>query len=61
LVVFDQHQTIANNPRLEEQDEAAREARRNELVEHSSTDERQRDFLLRSSLLLSVRRSRTIA
>jgi 3-(3-hydroxy-phenyl)propionate hydroxylase len=60
IVEFVQQQTIANKKRLEEQDEAAREARRNELVEHSSTDERQRDFLLRSSLLLSVRRSRTI-
>jgi 3-(3-hydroxy-phenyl)propionate hydroxylase len=60
IVEFVQQQTLANKKRLEEQDERARSARREELLEQSSTDSRQRAFLLRSSLLLSVRQSRTI-
>jgi 3-(3-hydroxy-phenyl)propionate hydroxylase len=58
IVEFVQQQTIANKKRLEEQDEGAREASRKELIDQSSTETSQREFLLRSSLLLSVRRSR---
>ncbi|MBP7566673.1 MAG: FAD-dependent monooxygenase [Burkholderiaceae bacterium] len=60
-VQFVQEQTINNKKRLEEKDPAARAARLDELRAIEADPVRQRQFLLRSSLLASVAQARTIA
>lgn len=57
-VEFVQQQTIANKKRLEETDPEVRKLRQDELAATVADPERARRFLLRSSLLDSVRRSR---
>lgn len=60
IIKFVQEQTVANKRRLEEADDAQRRAHQSELGDLSSTEEGQRGFLLRSSLLESVRQSKLI-
>lgn len=60
ILEFVQQQTVANKRRLEESDAERRRARETELAELAATEQGQRDFLLRSSLLSSVRRSQFI-
>jgi 3-(3-hydroxy-phenyl)propionate hydroxylase len=57
---FIQEQTINNKKRLEEKDPAARQRRLDELRETEADPARQKAFLLRTSLLASVRRAATI-
>lgn len=61
IIEFVQDQTIANKRRLEEQDPSARLKRQRELRDTAADPKRHREFLLRSSLIASVRRSREIA
>jgi 3-(3-hydroxy-phenyl)propionate hydroxylase len=56
-----QHATIANKKRLEERDSAARQANLDDLRATAANPERHRQFLLRTSLLESVRRAASIA
>ena len=60
IIKFVQEQTVANKRRLEEADAEQRRARQAELAEHASSEEGQRAFLWRSSLLESVRQSKLI-
>ena len=60
-IEFIQEQTINNKKRLEEKDPAARQQRLNELRAIESDPVRQKAFLMRSSLIASVRQARTIA
>ena len=60
IVEFVQKQTIANKKRLEVTDEAEREEKRRELAETAEDPQRHREFLLRSSLIASVRASKEI-
>lgn len=60
-VEFIQEQTIANKKRLEEKDPAARRQRLDELRAIGEDPVRQKQFLLRSSLIASVRKARTMA
>jgi 3-(3-hydroxy-phenyl)propionate hydroxylase len=60
-VEFIQEQTISNKKRLEEKDPAARQQRLDELRALEADPVRQKQFLLRSSLIASVRQARTIA
>jgi 3-(3-hydroxy-phenyl)propionate hydroxylase len=57
IIKFVQDQTVANKRRLEEQDPAHRQTHLAELAAQAETEEKQRGFLLRSSLLLSARQS----
>jgi 3-(3-hydroxy-phenyl)propionate hydroxylase len=57
---FIQEQTINNKKRLEEKDPAARQRRLDELRATEADPERQKAFLMRSSLIASVRRAATI-
>jgi 3-(3-hydroxy-phenyl)propionate hydroxylase len=59
-VEFIQEQTINNKKRLEEKDPAARRQRLNELRALEADPVRQKQFLMRSSLIASVRQARTI-
>lgn len=59
-VEFIQEQTIGNKKRLEEKDPAVRLKRLDELREIEADPVRQKEFLMRSSLIASVRRARTI-
>lgn len=59
-VEFIQEQTISNKNRLEEKDPAVRLERLDELRKIEADPVRQKEFLLRSSLIASVRRARTI-
>jgi 3-(3-hydroxy-phenyl)propionate hydroxylase len=60
-IEFVQNQTIANKKRLEAADEQERSLKRQELIDTAEDPVRHRGFLLRSSLLASVRASREIA
>lgn len=57
---FIQEQTISNKKRLEEKDPAARARRLDELRATEADPARHKAFLMRSSLLASVRRAATI-
>ena len=57
---FSQEQTINNKKRLEEKDPAARQRRLDELRATEADPARQKAFLMRSSLIASVRRAGTI-
>jgi 3-(3-hydroxy-phenyl)propionate hydroxylase len=60
-IEFIQQQTIANKKRLEEKDPAQRQARAGDLAATAADPTRQREFLLRSSLLASVAKAKTLA
>jgi 3-(3-hydroxy-phenyl)propionate hydroxylase len=60
-IEFIQQQTIANKKRLEEKDPAQRQARAADLAATAADPERHRQFLLRSSLLASVAKAKTLA
>lgn len=60
-IEFVQQQTIANKKRLEETDESARQASLDDLRATVDDPVRHKQFLMRSSLLDSVRKSRQIA
>ena len=60
-IEFIQEQTINNKKRLEEKDPAARQQRLDELRALEADPVRQKAFLMRSSLLASVRQAKTIA
>ncbi len=57
---FIQEQTINNKKRLEEKDPAARQRRLDELRATEADPAKQKAFLMRSSLIASVRRAATI-
>jgi 3-(3-hydroxy-phenyl)propionate hydroxylase len=59
-VEFVQEQTVANKRRLEERDPVVRKAHLDELRRIAGDPARSRDFLLRASLIQSVRKARTI-
>jgi len=59
-IEFVQQQTIANKKRLEERDEKARQEALDELRATVEDPARHKQFLMRSSLLDSVRKSRAI-
>jgi 3-(3-hydroxy-phenyl)propionate hydroxylase len=59
-IEFVQQQTIANKKRLEERDETARQAALDELRATVDDPVRHKQFLMRSSLLDSVRKSKAI-
>ena len=59
-VEFVQEQTVANKRRLEERDPAVRKAHLDELARIAGDPARARQFLLRASLIQSVRKARTI-
>jgi 3-(3-hydroxy-phenyl)propionate hydroxylase len=56
-----QQQTVANKKRLEEKDPRQRAARAADLAATAADPERHRQFLLRSSLLASVAKAKTLA
>jgi 3-(3-hydroxy-phenyl)propionate hydroxylase len=60
-IEFIQQQTIANKKRLEEKDPAERRARAADLAATAADPDRARAFLLRSSLLASVAKAKTLA
>lgn len=60
-IEFVQQATIANKKRLEEREPAARRARFDELRAIAQDPERHREFLLRSSLIESVRKASRIS
>jgi 3-(3-hydroxy-phenyl)propionate hydroxylase len=59
-VEFVQEQTIANKKRLEERDPAARRARFDELQAIAEDPAKHKEFLLRTSLIASVRQAQSI-
>ena len=59
-IEFIQEQTISNKKRLEEKDCRARQARFDELREISQDVRRHKQFLLRTSLIESIRKTRNI-
>ena len=59
-IEFIQQQTIANKKRLEEKDAAQRAARAADLAATAADPARHREFLLRSSLLASVAKAKTL-
>jgi len=60
-IEFVQEQTILNKKRLEERDPAARQARFDELRATAENAAGHKEFLLRSSLLASMRKAQSIA
>jgi 3-(3-hydroxy-phenyl)propionate hydroxylase len=60
-IEFVQEQTINNKKRLEERDPRARQARFEELSAISQDPKRHKQFLLRTSLIESVRKARNMA
>jgi 3-(3-hydroxy-phenyl)propionate hydroxylase len=60
ILEFVERQTIDNKRRLEERSPAQRQARQAELSRLAATERTQREFLLRSSLLTSVRQAKAI-
>ena len=60
-VEFVQEQTILNKKRLEERDPKARQARFDELRAIAEDPIKQREFLLRTSLIASVRKAQSMA
>lgn len=61
IIEFVQNQTVANKRRLEEKDPAVRAQRQQELRDAAADPARAREFLLRTSLIASVRRSKEIS
>jgi 3-(3-hydroxy-phenyl)propionate hydroxylase len=59
-IEFVQQQTVTNKQRLEEKDPEKRKVRFDELAAIAADPERERQFLMRSSLLQSVTKSQTI-
>jgi 3-(3-hydroxy-phenyl)propionate hydroxylase len=59
-VEFVQEQTVQNKRRLEERDPAVRRAHLDDLARIAGDPARARAFLLRASLIQSVRKARTI-
>jgi 3-(3-hydroxy-phenyl)propionate hydroxylase len=59
-VEFVQEQTINNKKRLEERDPEAREARFDELRATAEDPQKHKEFLLRTSLIASVRKARSM-
>ena len=59
-IEFVQEQTILNKKRLEERDPEARQARFDELRAIADEPARHKEFLLRTSLIASVRRAQNI-
>lgn len=59
-IEFVQEQTIANKKRLEERDPGARRARFDELRAVADDPARHKEFLLRTSLIASVRKARSM-
>ena len=59
-IEFVQEQTIINKKRLEERDPKARQARFDELRAIAEDPSKHREFLLRSSLIASVRKARSM-
>ena len=55
-----QEQTIANKKRLEERDPAARRAKFDELRSIAEDPKKHKEFLLRTSLIASVRKAQGI-
>lgn len=60
-IEFVQRQTIDNKQRLEERDPVARKQKLDKLTEIAANPGRAREFLLRTSLIESVRRSKAMA
>ena len=60
-IEFVQEQTVKNKKRLEERDPKAREARFDELRAIAEDPAKHKEFLLRTSLIASVRRARSMA
>jgi len=60
-IEFVQEQTILNKNRLEERDPAARQARFDELRATAEDPDKHKEFLLRTSLIASVRKARSMA
>lgn len=60
-IEFVQEQTISNKKRLEEKDPSARQARFDELRAISEDPKRHKQFLLRTSLIESVRKAKSMA
>ena len=60
-IEFVQEQTINNKKRLEERDPRARQARFEELRAISQDPKRHKQFLLRTSLIESVRKARNMS
>jgi 3-(3-hydroxy-phenyl)propionate hydroxylase len=60
-VEFVQEQTVQNKRRLEERDPAVRKEHLDALASIAADPIRTREFLLRASLIQSVRKARTIA
>lgn len=59
-IEFVQEQTINNKKRLEERDPKARQARFDELRAIADEPARQKEFLLRTSLIASVRKAQSM-
>jgi 3-(3-hydroxy-phenyl)propionate hydroxylase len=59
-IEFVQSQTVANKKRLEEKDSAVRTANFDQLRQTAADPKRQREFLLRTSLIESVRKAALI-
>jgi 3-(3-hydroxy-phenyl)propionate hydroxylase len=59
-IEFVQQQTIANKQRLEEKDPAVRRAKLDELAATAADPKRHKQFLMRASLIDSVRKAATI-
>ena len=59
-IEFVQEQTILNKQRLEERDPRKRQARFDELRATAENPKKHKEFLLRTSLIASVRKARTI-
>jgi len=55
-----QEQTIANKKRLEERDPAARRAKFDELRAIAEDPKRHKEFLLRTSLIASMRKAQSV-
>ncbi|MDH3445000.1 MAG: FAD-dependent monooxygenase, partial [Deltaproteobacteria bacterium] len=59
-IEFVQEQTIINKKRLEERDPMARQARFDELRATAEDPKKHKEFLLRTSLIASVRKARSM-
>jgi 3-(3-hydroxy-phenyl)propionate hydroxylase len=59
-IEFVQEQTIINKKRLEEGDPKARQARFDELRAIAEDPQKHKEFLLRTSLIASVRKAQSI-
>jgi 3-(3-hydroxy-phenyl)propionate hydroxylase len=59
-IEFVQEQTISNKKRLEQRDPETRQARFDELRATADDPNKQKEFLLRTSLIASVRKARNM-